>query len=98
MNKYYTDYTDYTWIIDSCAEVSLSLEGFCSETQPASMPLNDFPGRGAKVSSPKAVLKLVEVFKGLDKSMDRLQLVRVINRFNKESASLDGHRFVDAWS
>lgn len=47
------------------------------------------------VSSPKAVLKLVEVFKGFDKSMDRLQLVRVINRFNKESASLDGHRFVE---
>jgi hypothetical protein len=60
--------------------------------------MTSLASRGAKVSSPKAVLKLVEVFKGLDKSMDRLQLVRVINRFNKESASLDGHRFVDAWS
>ena len=29
--------------------------------------------------------------------MDRLQVVRVVNRFNRHSESLDGHRFVDTW-
>ena len=29
--------------------------------------------------------------------MDRLQVVRVVNRFNQHSESLDGHRFVDTW-
>ncbi|CAK9093076.1 unnamed protein product [Durusdinium trenchii] len=47
------------------------------------------------VKSPKAVLKLMESFKKLDRSMDRMILVRQINRFNREAETLEGYRFME---
>ncbi|CAJ1330344.1 unnamed protein product [Effrenium voratum] len=66
-----------------------------------------FDGRGAAaniidvvrgtiaVNCPKAALKLLDVFRSLDKSMDRMLLVRVINRYNSECETLEGYRFVE---
>eukprot|EP00439_Symbiodinium_sp_Y106_P044240 s2306_g5.t1 len=47
------------------------------------------------VNSPKAALRMLDLFRILDKSLDRLLLVRVINRYHPESETFCGHRFIE---
>jgi len=47
------------------------------------------------VNSPKAALRMLDLFRSLDKSLDRLLLVRVINRYHPESETFCGHRFIE---
>mmetsp|Transcript_25862 Transcript_25862/g.58616 ORF Transcript_25862/g.58616 Transcript_25862/m.58616 type:complete len:219 (+) Transcript_25862:932-1588(+) len=47
------------------------------------------------VNCAKAALRMLDVFRNLDKAMDRMLLVRVINRYHHESETLAGHRFVE---
>jgi len=47
------------------------------------------------VNSPQAALRMLDLFRTLDKSLDRLLLVRVINRYHPESETFCGHRFIE---
>ncbi|CAE7776694.1 secG [Symbiodinium sp. CCMP2592] len=40
-------------------------------------------------------LRMLDLFRSLDKSLDRLLLVRVINRYHPESETFCGHRFIE---